>query len=101
MSTVERIIYPSRAEFQKSNDDEVDAAWAIAYLSDLAKKTEPGVRALLRGWTAIKVIDPAHTVTPLEAEQAKAEAVREILLSAGRDALPPEKVAAALLLLLG
>ncbi len=48
----EEVVYPSAKEYQKSDQASVNADWAGAYISDLAKRY-PGAR--VTGWASLRV----------------------------------------------
>jgi len=81
-------LYPSADNFQRSNDDEVQLSWAIAYLSDLMSKVPDHEQpsAVLKGWKGLSV-EFDHKQSPEEVFREQIAEARQLLISAPREGL--------------
>ena len=90
---IDKKLYPSEKNFQKSTATEVSLSWAIAYLEDMQNQVSATEKdtIVLRGWDGVS-LHYKHTPTEMEILEARLAAIRQMLMSAPRDGLTGEQV---------
>lgn len=70
-----KVVYPSAVEYQRSDEHEVPASWAAAYLKNLADKYP---EATIKGWTTLTV-EATVTLTPAQILEEKLNYLKAVL----------------------
>lgn len=91
--TRETIVFPSTAEFQRSGDVDVPAAWAIAYLQQMVGKLPADQRAtaIVRNWKGMQLVY-TRVVSAQELQNERAAQAWQLLQGAGTRALTADEV---------
>lgn len=94
MKTKSVQLYPSTANFQLTNQDSVPfrqvAAMVAKIVDSLPADERDGV--VITGWTGIRIVNPGHKVSEMEALQEKHAALLAALAAASRDGLTADQL---------
>lgn len=93
---MDKKLYPTTANFQRSNDTEVPLDWAQTYLADLEAKVPASERksVVVRGWDKLS-LHYEHVVSAEELKDQRLAIAEQLLEQGATDGLTPDQVRAA------